>query len=130
MQSANQPSIQTVLPQHHTVQCQLCLLSIMRPETKYHLSCFLLITWVETKRKRVHRVGECIHSAGSTTHTVFDHQGGCCTADSVTCCSSTMDVQIPIRELLSTAGCKQINVRLKYQISIELRIVLSTTSQR
>lgn len=36
MQSANQPSILTVLPQHHSLQYQLCLLSIMCPKTKYH----------------------------------------------------------------------------------------------
>ena len=98
----------------------------MRPKTKYHplLASAARLPPVSSsshgrrvEEKRVHRGGECIHSAGSTTRAVFDHQGGCCTADCVTCCSTTV-VQIPMRKLQSTAGthCKQINVRIKNQI--------------
>lgn len=99
--------IQRVLPQHQTAQWPLCLLSIVRPQTKYHplLASATRLTPVSSsshgrraKRKRVHRGGECIHSSGSTTHAVFDHRGGCCTADSVTCHRRrrAMDVQIPV----------------------------------
>lgn len=45
---------------------------------------------------------ECIHSAGSTTHAVCDHQGGYCTADHVTC-HSTMKVQIPNVQMMENS---------------------------
>lgn len=92
------------IPHRHTFQSQSSLYHLSQnkepssPGICYpSLSCFLLITWWCKCGGK-----ECIHSAGSTTHAVCDHQGGYCTADHVTC-HSTMKVQIPNVQMMENS---------------------------
>lgn len=92
------PSMQTILPTLFNAS-SVFLLSFA-PKQRTILSWHLLPVSLlfPPHHHMVMRVAggrECIHSAGSTTHAVCDHQGGYCTADFVTC-HSTMEVQIPV----------------------------------
>lgn len=140
MQSANWPSTQTVLPQHHTVEWHLCLLSIMRPKTKYHpllASATRFPPVSSSSHGRRAKERECIMGANAFIQP--EVQLTQCVTTVVDAALLTLShaaapwkskSQSTARELLSTAGThsKLFDVRRKYQIPY--RTKNCTISQR